>query len=306
MPRFPLPVRFSGRRRKPTQITVVNGVSISGDDFFRALYRMERLVINMGKPLGCSQITRLRTEVAEGLIRRELLYQESKKKVRASETEITAELEKMRDQIQTTGDFASASAPFRPQVERALGIRKFVETEFVSKAVVTDKEIWSYYDSNRNSFRQPEQVRASHIFVKAGGAGDPRKAEARRKIEEVKKKIKEGQDFGTLARTYSDDASGSKGGDLGYVRMGQIVKPLEDALFALKPGEVSDVVETSLGYHLVKATDRKPETTAPFETVKDQLRSALQQEKGQQAANAFVTGLREKAKVELMLPAEEP
>jgi peptidyl-prolyl cis-trans isomerase C len=83
-----------------------------------------------------------------------------------------------------------------------------------------------------------------------------------------------------------------------------VLKPFEDALFALKTGEVSPIVETPLGYHLIKATDRKPAMTPPFENVKDQLRTALKREKGQQEANAYAAKLREKAKVEISLPGE--
>ncbi len=169
-----------------------------------------------------------------------------------------------------------------------------------------DKEIWAYYDKNRNSFRQPEQVKASQILIKTDPAWDEaKKSAARKKIEDIRAKLKAGQDFESLARTYSEDPSASKGGDLGYIRTGQVLKPFEDALFALKPGEVSDVVETSVGFHIIKAVDRKPETTIPFEKVKDQLRTALKQEKGQQEANAYIAKVREKAKVEIFLPPEE-
>jgi peptidyl-prolyl cis-trans isomerase C len=82
------------------------------------------------------------------------------------------------------------------------------------------------------------------------------------------------------------------------------MKPFEEALFALKTGEVSGVVETRLGYHLVKAVDRKPEMTIPFENLKDELRTLLKQEKGQQEANASIGKVREKARVEIFLPAE--
>ena len=83
------------------------------------------------------------------------------------------------------------------------------------------------------------------------------------------------------------------------------MKPFEEALFALKTGEVSGVVETRLGYHLIKAVDRKPEMTIPFENLKDRLRTLLKQEKGQQEANASMGKVREKAAVEIFLPAEE-
>ncbi len=92
---------------------------------------------------------------------------------------------------------------------------------------------------------------------------------------------------------------------MGYVRQGQLLKAVEEALFALKPGEVSDVVKTRIGYHLIKAVERKPETTVPFEDVKDRLRTLLQQEKGQQEANAYIAKVRERAAVQTFLPAEE-
>ena len=292
-------------------VAVVNGSDIPVEDFFRELNRVQRLVLQTGQPLTCPQVTRLRTEVVEGLVRRELLYQEAKKTVKVSETEINEEMKKLKEQYASDADFNNAlnvmkisPATLRAQVERALLIQKLIETQFASKVVVTDKEIWAYYDKNRDSFRQPEQVRASQILIKTNG-DEAKKAAAKKKIEEIKQKIQQKQDFESLARTYSEDPSASKGGDLGYIRTGQVLKPFEEALFVLKVGEVSDVVETSLGYHLIKATDRKPEMTVPFDTLKDQLRNLMKQEKGQQEANAYIAKQREKAKVEIFLPREE-
>lgn len=300
-------------QKKPGVVAVVNGSEISVDDFHRELNRIQRIVLNTGKPLTCPQVTRLRTEVVEGMVRRELLIQESLKKVKVAEAEINEALKKLKEQYPSETDFTNAltgmrisPAALRKQVERTLAVQKMIETQFASKASVTDKEIWAYYDRNRDSFRQPEQVRASHILIKTDPQWDAKKkAEARKKIDDVMAKLKQKQDFGSLARAYSEDPSASKGGDIGYVRQGQLLKPFEEALFALKPGEVSDVVETRLGYHIIKATDRKPETTVPFENLKDRIRTLLKQEKGQQEANAYIATLREKAKVEISLPAEE-
>ncbi len=148
-------------------------------------------------------------------------------------------------------------------------------------------------------------MKAAYIFVKVDPQNEAKKAESKKKIEDIKKKLSAGEDFAALARANSDDITGARGGDLGYVRQGQLNKPVEEALFSLKPGEVSDIVETKVGYNLVKAVERKPETTMPFENVKDQLRTALRQEKGQQEANAYIVKVREKAAVETFLPAEE-
>lgn len=291
---------------KPGVVAVVNGSEISLNDFTREMYRAERAVIDGGRLLTAPQVTRLRTEILEGLVRNELLYQESKKTVKVTDAEITVELDKLKDQFQSPTDFANASPALRLQVERALAIRKYIDTTYASKAQVTDKDIRSYYDSHRDSFRVPEQVKASHIFIKVDPQwNEAKKAEAKRKIEDIRKKIIGGQDFAALARTSSEDTTASQGGDIGYVRQGQLLKPVEEALFALKPEEVSEVVESKMGYHLVKAIERKPETTVPFENVKDQLRTALRQEKEQQEANAYIVDVRKKAVVQTFPPAEE-
>ncbi len=291
--------------RKPGVAAVVNGSEINMDTFTVELYRAERQVLNAGRPLTAPQVTRLRSEVLEALVRQELLYQEARKTVRVTDAEIASELEKLKDQFQNMSDFTRLAPVLRVQVERALAIRKYIDSAYVSKMTVTDAEIRSYYDGHRDGFRQPEQVKAAYIFIKIDPQNETRKAEAKKKIEDIRKKLLAGEDFASLARANSDDITGPRGGDIGYVRQGQLLKAVEEALFALKPGEVSDIVETRVGYNLVKAVERKPETTMPFENVKDQLRTALRQEKGQQEANAYIAKVREKAAVETHLPAEE-
>lgn len=292
--------------KKAGTVAVVNGSEISHDDFNRELYRAERMVLDAGKLLTAPQVTNLRTQVLEGLVRQELLYQEAKKTTRVTDAEVTAELDKLKSQFKSDADFTKAVPVLRVQVERELVIRKYIDTVYASKAVVKDSDIRSYYDNNLRSFFQPEQIKASYILIKVEPEwNEAKKMDAKKKIEDVRKKALAGQDFASLARTYSDDLTASRGGDLGYVRKGQILKPLEEALFVLKPGEVSDVVETRLGYNLIKAVERKPETAVPFEDVKDRLRTALKHEKGQQEANAYIAKVRDKASVKTFLPAEE-
>jgi peptidyl-prolyl cis-trans isomerase C len=300
-------------QKKAGVLATVDGTDISVEDFNKEMLRVQLAVLNSGKVLSCPQVTKLRTEVAEGLVRRELLFQEAKKKVKVTEAEVNDEMKKLKDQYGSDANFTAAlsasnvtPATLKAQIERTLLIQKYIETQFSSKVTVTDQEIRAAYDRNRDSFRQPEQVKASHILVKVDAQADAKKkAEARKKIDDVKARVAQKQDFESLARTYSEDPSGSKGGDIGYVARGQVLKPFEDVLFALKTGEVSDVVETPLGYHLIKATDRKAETVIPFETLKDQLAKALKQEKGQQEATASIGKVREATKVTITLPPEE-
>lgn len=296
----------SAGEAKPKPVAVVNGSEISLEDFNRELYAAERVIINAGRLLSSPAVARLRTEVVENLVRQELLYQEAKKTVRVTGSEVTAEVEKLKGRFRTEADFAKAVPSLRSEVEKRLTIAKYVETAYTAKAQVTDEELRSSYERNRQALRQPEQVKALYVFVKVDPAwGEARKKEAKKKIEDIRRRALRGEDFTSLARTYSDDPTASTGGDLGYVRPGQLMQPLEKAVFALKAGEVSAVLEAGPGCHLFKATDHRAETTVSFEEVKDRLRTLLKQEKGQQTANAFIARVREKAKVEISLPREE-
>ncbi len=151
-------------------------------------------------------------------------------------------------------------------------------------------------------FKQPEQVRASHILIKVEPQADEsQKAAARKKIQKIQQRLQKGEDFAALAEEFSQCPSSAKGGDLGYFRRGQMVKPFEEAAFALKPGEVSDVVETKFGYHLIKVIEKKSETTIAFEDIKDRLEQYLKQEKVQKEVSLYAQKLKEKAKVERFL-----
>jgi peptidyl-prolyl cis-trans isomerase C len=295
-------------------LAVVNGVEVSVGDFYSELNRVQRTYLSTGKPLTAAQVTRLRTEVAEGLVRRELLYQEAKKKVKVSDGEINEELKKVKARYVTETDFNNAlnkmkitPESLRMQVERGLVTQKYINTEFSSKSVITDQEVLGYYDRNKNSLRRPEQVRVSHILVKTDPQWDAtKKDEARKKLSTIRIKIQNGQSFETFAKSSSEDTtSASKGGDVGYISKGQILKPLEDAVNTLKVGEISDVVETRLGFHLIKATDRKPETILPFADVKNRLEELLKRERGRKEAIAYLAKIREKARVEIFMPPED-
>jgi peptidyl-prolyl cis-trans isomerase C len=159
----------------------------------------------------------------------------------------------------------------------------------------------AYYDANLESFKQPEQVKARHILVKLEEqAEESKKTEAREKIEMVQGKLKKGEDFSTLAKEYSEGPSSSKGGDLGYFSRGQMVKPFEDAAFAMQPGEVSEIVKTRFGYHLIEVTDKKPETTVAYDEIKDRLGQYLKQQKLQKEMALYVETLKSKARVEVL------
>ncbi len=299
---------YAGESQSAEQkVAVVNGTVINQAEFDNEMNRfLERLqrTSRFPKDLERSQIKK---RVLENLIARELLYQESQKKgVKVDQKEIEAQLTALKGRFPSEVEFKKAlstmnltEAELRFQFERDLAIRKLLDDQIGGKSVVSEKESRAYYDSNLESFKKSEQVRASHILIKVDpGADEAKKAEARTKIESLQAKLKNGEDFGALAKEYSEGPSGPKGGDLGFFGRGQMVKPFEETAFTMKPGQVSGMVETRFGYHLIMVIERTPESTLSYEEVKDRLEQYLKQQKAQETIAAYVETLKGKAKIE--------
>lgn len=149
-------------------------------------------------------------------------------------------------------------------------------TGFMDQVQVNDPEITEYYNVHRDDrFTEPEQVRARHILVNVA-AGDEAKAAARKKAEELLAKVKAGADFADLATKNSDDSgTKSKGGDLGLFGRGKMVQPFETAAFALEPGQVSDIVESPFGFHIIKVEEHRKGGSKPLDEVRDEIVTTL-------------------------------
>ena len=168
---------------------------------------------------------------------------------------------------------------------------------------VTDKEARAYYDAHPESFDSGERLRASHILVRVpGDAPPPQKQALRKKTEEVLAKIRKGGDFATLARQFSaDQGSASKGGDLGEFHRGQMVPPFEAAAYALKPGEVSGVVESPFGFHIIKVQERLPALKLDFEGAREMITKAMLEERRSKRVEALVAQLWARSRIETNL-----
>jgi peptidyl-prolyl cis-trans isomerase C len=294
------------------KVAVVNGTAVSRAEFDRELNRVQRQLINNGRAIDTVTLKELQTGVLDSLIGRELLYQESKKKgIRAADADVNKEMEAFRKQFADDTAYRDtliamnlSEEDIRLQIEKGMTIQKYIEKEYLEKVTVTDTELMTAYERNVNAFKQPEVVRASHILSAVdANAPKAKKDEARKKIDGVRDRLNRGGDFEKIARESSDCPSKEKGGDLGYFRRGQMVKPFEDSAFALKTGQTSGIVETPLGFHIIKTTDHKPETILSYEQVKDNLRQLIRQDRAQKEAGDYIKKLREKAKVEILLPS---
>ncbi len=183
-------------------------------------------------------------------------------------------------------------------------LQKYVETKLAPKAVVSDQAVRDFYDKHKDAMKVPERLHLRHILIAVDPKASPADREkARQKAEDVLKRLKAGEDFGKLAEQYSDDpGSKTRGGDLGPVAKGQTVPQFDAAAFALKkPNELSPVVESNYGFHIIQLVERQEPSTVPFDQVKDRIANLLKQQEVQKMFEDRATQLRAKSKVEIFI-----
>jgi len=163
-----------------------------------------------------------------------------------------------------------------------------------AKVTIPESDVEKEYKNNEEQYKTPEQVRASHILLKTEGKDD---AAVKAKAEEILKQAKSGADFAELAKKNSEDeASAKNGGDLDYFGKGRMVPEFDAAVFAMQPGQVSDLVKTQYGYHIIKLVDKKPATTRPYAQVRQQLHDQLAYQRAQAQAADLAQNLEKQIK----------
>ena len=194
-------------------------------------------------------------------------------------------------------DFEKVKLDVRTGLQR----NQFMEMEWKGKIDVSDDEAKKYYEQNPKRFEIPEEIRASHILIKfdTTDSTDPNaaKAKARAKIEGLLKQIKDGADFAELAKANSVCPSAPDGGDLGLFPRGKTTPPFEKAAFALPVGQISDIVETEYGYHIIKVTDHRDASVVSFEQAKPDIVEQLKQEKQTKFVEEYLNSLKAHANI---------
>lgn len=297
-----------GNQKEETVLMRVNGEPITQETLDREMTRFEGQATLPDQSPDATKQEAIRKKVLDGMVDRMLLLQQSKKLgIEATDAQVDEEMNRFKAKFPSPEQFEGmlarmkmSEAEVRAEYQRRMAIRAVIEREVAPKATVSDEEIKAFYDQNPSLFKVPERVRASHILVKMDPkAPDQEKAKAREKILSVKKRA-ETEDFASLAMTNSDCPSAPKGGDLDYFQRGQMVAPFEEAAFALKPGEMSDVVETQFGLHLIKVADRKEAGVMPFEEMKPTIEEHLKQQKISDQLTAYIAELKSKANIEVI------
>ncbi len=247
----------------------------------------------------------------ERLIEERLIEQEIKKAgIKVSGKEIEAALEEVkRRNGATQEDLERALAgegltleAYKKQIEKGLQWRKLISWVVKVDSKVGEKELRDFYQKNMDRYRTNETYRCSHIlFIVPKEATPEEVQEIKKKCQRVLEKIKGGEDFGEMALQYSEDVSSKDRGDLGYLKKGDLLPNFEKEVLRLKVGEVSGIVRTEVGFHIIKLLDHKGSEPLPFEEIKERVQTDYFESEMEKAYRQFLGTLKEKAIIEIKL-----
>jgi len=262
---------------------------------------------NVGAIRDPNRFKAVREKVLDVLIGQELLRQAaSRDNVTADDDEINQAFEQYQAQFDNEVSFdiklqegGYNKSTFRENLKHQLSAQKWVEQFVLQGVSVSDAEVHAFYLENKQQFTEPETIRARHILIKVEpGSSDEARENALELLQGIKQEIDAGAGFESLAREKSQGPSAANGGDLGYFGRGQMVAPFENAAFELAPGEVSGIVETRFGFHLIQLVDRKSPTQTVEKDHAEEIRIYLWQRKSQRAIKDAVTRLKQETVIE--------
>ncbi len=302
------PAPASNRTKEHSMVVSVDGKVIDGSDVERAT---EILLAQYRDQIPPDRLAQARTvlqkQAVENLISQSLLLAEAERQgTRPEQKQVDARFTETAGRFSSPEEFQGAlqsmgltKEAFQEEIRDDLMIEALLDKQLKDVKKASAEEVSAFYRDHPDSFRSPEQVRASHILIKVDpNATEAERARKREELEKIRGEIEKGADFGKLAAEHSDCPSKARGGDLGYFPRGKMVKPFEEAAFALKKGEVSGIVETQFGYHLIKVTDHQDPKTATLDEVKGQIDNLLNRQAKDKAIGEYVAGLRKDAKIE--------
>jgi peptidyl-prolyl cis-trans isomerase C len=295
----------------PAIVAKVNGQAIKKEDLLKGGQVVQMRLAQMGRQIAPSAA--FYHQVLNELIAITLLQQDAKAQgVAPSDQEVQQMMAARKSGFQSEDAYKKAlqqagitEETLRQQARDQLAVQKYVQTRIATSINIPDQAAKDFYEKNKAQMQVPERAHLRHILVQAPqNAPAADKEKAKQKAAGILKRLQAGEDFAKLAAEISDDAgSKARGGDIGSLARGQNAPPaFEAAAFALqKPNDLSGVVETPLGYHIIQLVEKQPPSTVPFEQVKDRIVAGLKEQEIQKQVTARAGQLRTKGKVEVFI-----
>jgi peptidyl-prolyl cis-trans isomerase SurA len=250
-------------------------------------------------------------KVLEKLIEDRLIDQEAKRSgIKVASKEIEGALEDIkRRSAATQEELEQALAKegmtveaYKKEIEKRLQRTKLINWAVKMDSKAGEKEWRDYYQKNIDRYRSNESYRPSQILLMVRKDASPAEIrEIRMKCQKVLERVNRGEDFGEMAVLYSEDISAKDRGDLGYFKKGELIPELEKEILRLRVGEVSSIIRTGFGFHIVKLLDRKGDSPPPFEEVKEKVKSDYHEKEMEKAFQQFLSTLKEKSVIEIKL-----
>ncbi len=249
--------------------------------------------------------------ILDQMIELKLLEQEAKKLgITVSEREIDATVEGIKKQYNLTDEQMEevlkkqnlTPQAFKEQWRIQILGNKVIGTQVKGQIAVTDDEIEKYYEENYGEIDTAKEMRIAHILIPFDSADENEKEKALKLAQEISEKAGAGEDFEELAKEYSKDTiSAQNGGDLGYVKKGDLVLPLEEAVRETPVGEIAGPVESPSGFHVIKVLERRDSGETSIDDAREEIKQKIFQEKAQNALKDWVDGVRKTAYIEVKL-----
>ncbi|MFA5293730.1 MAG: peptidylprolyl isomerase [Phycisphaerae bacterium] len=296
----------------------VNGTKIAEGQITKMLNaRMEQLASRIPPNMKDQYSQQLRKRIVEQLVIEELLAQKERaKNIAVTQADVNEQVNKQMEAQNLTIDefksllkaYGTTYSEFEANMRKKLMFEKLIEGEFAGKIVnPTDEQIKAYYDENAQQFSAPERIHAKHILITPAESNDPNnaKAAAKAKAEDLLKQLKAGADFNDLAKANSSCPSAKNGGDLGGLQpRGTFVPEFEKAAYALQPGQMSDIVETEFGFHIIKLVEHADANTISLEKAKGQIVQLLTNKQKEGIVISYIQQLKQEADLKFTNPAD--
>lgn len=310
----------TGDMNIPDVVGMVNDVELPST---YVKFRLNLEIANMGKTPDLKQRTRMAKDIIEKEVVRELIYQEGKGQadLLVSQEALNEQMQQLRKNYKTEEEFAQAlkdrgvtEADLKKTMEVDLMAQKLMDREVRGKINIKEDQAENFYKGNKERFHRPESYKAQHIFIpfvpfdvikstpreEIEKQAEDYTKKAEKKINEVHEQIKNGGNFEELAKKHSQDpASASRGGDLGAIYKGVFDPEFDEAVAKMKAGDVSGVVRTRFGFHIIKLNEVVPSDYAPFKEVKAEIQKFLFMGEAQKVVEKYIDVLRKKSKVKV-------
>ncbi len=290
----------------------VNGVGLPLKDFTEKFDQFSQGFQTRKRAIPRKLALRYRESLVKRMVEEELIAQETKRlNIVPTPEDLKAALDEHKKLFSSEEQFLSylkTKNLTEQQVQETLlhNILVKLMLKREKKGQVSDADVAGYYEKSRSKYEIKEQVRASHILIKLEASATPEQVKAALdKATAAAGRARKGEDFSALAKELSEGPTAPRGGDLGLFGRGRMVKEFDEAVFAMKPGGVSDPIRTRFGWHVIKLMERQEARTRPLEEVKENIKRMLESRAERQARADMIEALRAKGKVEIYLPAED-